>query len=178
MEENTKPTETVKQEQEVDPVKARAFQEQIESEQNLPMAVFGGAVAAVIGAGIWALITVTTKYQIGWMAIGVGFLVGFGVRFLGKGVSKSFGIVGAIFALIGCLLGNLMSACGFISAEYSVSFMRVLSDSLQQPSVAIQILKAAFHPMDILFYVIAVYEGYRLSFRRITPEEMSFLVRK
>lgn len=177
MEENTKPTnESVKQE--VDPAKARAFQEQIESEQNLPMAVFGGAVAAVIGAGIWALITVTTKYQIGWMAIGVGFLVGFGVRFLGKGVSKSFGIVGAIFALIGCLLGNLMSACGFISAEYSVSFMRVLSDSLQHPNIAIGILKAAFHPMDILFYVIAVYEGYKVSFRRITPEEMSFLVRK
>lgn len=142
------------------------------------MGVFGGAAAAVIGAGIWALITITTKYQIGWMAIGVGFLVGFGVRLLGKGVSKSFGIVGAIFALIGCLLGNLMSACGFISAEYSVSFMRVLSDSLQQPSVAIQILKAAFHPMDILFYVIAVYEGYKFSFRRITPEEMAYLTRK
>jgi len=33
-----------------------------------------------------------------------------------------------------------------------------------------------FDPMDILFYGIAVYEGYKLSFRQVSPEELASLV--
>jgi hypothetical protein len=31
--------------------------------------------------------------------------------------------------------------------------------------------------MDLLFYGIAIYEGYRLSIRKITEEELAGLVR-
>lgn len=171
-------SKTPKQELEIDPIKAQAFRQQRESEQSLPLAVLGGFVAALIGAGIWAAVTITTKYQIGWMAVGVGFLVGYTVRFLGKGVSSSYGIVGAAFALIGCLLGNLMSACGFLAEETSGSFMQVFLGSLQQPALAMELLQATFNPMDLLFYGIAVYEGHKFSFRPITQEELSGLVRK
>jgi len=41
--------------------------------QNLSLGVGGGIAAAVVGAIIWAIITVVTGYQIGWMAVGVGF---------------------------------------------------------------------------------------------------------
>lgn len=34
-----------------------------------------------------------------------------------------------------------------------------------------RILTATFQVMDLLFYAIAVYEGYRFSFRRIPEEE-------
>ena len=36
----------------------------------------------------------------------------------------------------------------------------------------INIMIETFHVMDLLFYGIAVYEGYRFSFRRITEEEL------
>jgi hypothetical protein len=174
---NTADLATETKPMELDPVKFQAWQRQVESEQNLSLAVMGGAVAALIGAALWAAITVFTQFQIGWMAIGVGFLVGFAVRWLGKGIGLSFGIAGAVLSLLGCLLGNLMSACGFVALEKSVPFFRVLQPVLQNPALAFDLLKAAFHPMDILFYAIAVYEGYKLSFRRLTAEEASKLAK-
>ena len=47
---------------------------------NLPPGVVAGLGAAIVGAAIWAAITAATDYQIGFMAIGVGFLAGFAVR--------------------------------------------------------------------------------------------------
>jgi hypothetical protein len=134
-------------------------------EANLAAAVIGGLVAAVVGGVVWAVITVTTKFQIGFMAVGVGFLVAWAVRTLGKGRTQAFGIIGAVFAFLGCILGNLLSACGFIAADSGQPVMSVASKVLSTPSVAADILQATFSGMDLLFYGIAVYEGYKLARR-------------
>lgn len=144
---------------------------QVRSEQNLTMGILAGAVAALVGAGAWALITIITNFQIGWMAVGVGFLVGFAVQKFGKGVDKAFGIAGAVLALLGCVLGNLLTACGLVAAAQQVSFTSVLAQLT--PSTIAALMGATFSPMDLLFYGIAVYEGYKLSFRRITEQELS-----
>jgi hypothetical protein len=34
-------------------------------------------------------------------------------------------------------------------------------------------MAATFHPMDVLFYTIAIGEGYHFSFRRITEAEIN-----
>ena len=39
------------------------------------------------------------------------------------------------------------------------------------PALATRVLTATFQVMDLLFYALAVYEGYRFSFRRITEAE-------
>jgi hypothetical protein len=44
-----------------------------------------------------------------------------------------------------------------------------------QPTVAMELLVATFSPMDLLFYGIAVYEGYHLSFRQVTDQELAEL---
>lgn len=175
MDMETEPTEQAEQTFQVDPAKMQAFNDRLEAEQNLLPGVLGGVVAAVIGAAIWAVVTVATKYQIGWMAIGVGFLVGFAVRTLGKGVSKSFGIVGAMCALFGCLLGNVLTACGFLANQESIPVFQVVLKALTRPALAVELIKITFSPMDLLFYGIAVYEGYKFSFRQITPEEIASL---
>jgi hypothetical protein len=138
----------------------------IEEVANLPAAILGGLIAAVGGALIWAVITVVTKFQIGFMAVGVGFLVAWAVRTLGKGHTNVFGIVGGGCALLGCLLGNLLSACGFIAADRGESVVSITMKVLANPSVAVSLLQAASNGMDLLFYAIAVYEGYKLSRRR------------
>ena len=107
------------------------------------------------------------------MAVGIGFLVGYTVKILGKGVSPIFGAVGGACALLGCILGNLLSICGFISANESVPLFQVMTGVLMQPKVAAEILINTFNPMDILFYAIAIYEGYKFSFRHISPEELN-----
>jgi len=155
---------------EIDPAIVEVAMQQFASEQNLVGGVIAGLVAAVAGAAAWAVITVLTGYQIGWMAVGIGFLVGIAVRIVGKGLDKQFGIAGAVIALVGCLLGNILSVTYFVAQAESMGFFEVLSKL--NPSITFELLTISFSPMDLLFYGIALYEGYRLSFRQITEEEL------
>jgi hypothetical protein len=133
---------------------------------NLTLAVVAGLAAAIAGAVIWAVITVSTKYQIGFMAIGVGFLVGWTVRAAGKGSAMSYSVIGGALALFGCLLGNLLSACGFLATEQNMPLMAIVGRALANPGLAVELLQETFNPMDLLFYAIAVYEGFKLARRR------------
>jgi hypothetical protein len=130
-----------------------------------------GGGAALLGACVWAAITVMTHYQIGWMAVGVGFLVGYGVKIFGKGIDRTFGIVGAAWSLVGCAAGNLLSVVGTIAKQQNVPLMNVL-EKLDLEIIA-TLMQATFNPMDVLFYGIAIYEGYRFSFRQITEADMT-----
>jgi hypothetical protein len=117
--------------------------------------------AAAAGAALWAAITVFTGYQIGWMAVGVGFLVGIAVRKFGNGTTMSFGVMGAVLSLAGCLAGNLLAVVGFFAREQAAPFFATLSG--MNPSTAVNVLLQTGSPIDLLFYAIAVYEGFKLS---------------
>ncbi|MFM7853955.1 MAG: hypothetical protein ACKO96_19040, partial [Flammeovirgaceae bacterium] len=106
--------------------KVLRYREKLQSEQNMPLGIVGGIAAAFVGAIIWAIVTVVTGYQIGWMAVGVGFLVGYSIRFLGKGIDKIFGVMGGVFALVGCLLGNFFTLVGFAAKTENVDVFSVL----------------------------------------------------
>ena len=134
-------------------------------ESNFVAGLLAGLIAAVAGAAVWAAITVTTKFQIGYMAVAVGFLVAWAVRKFGKGHTSAYGVLGGACALFGCLLGNLLSACGFLAADRSASVVGVTLQVLSDPSLAARLLEATFSGMDLLFYAIAVYEGYKFARR-------------
>jgi len=141
--------------------------------QNFGLGLLGGVLGAAIGAGIWGAITAATNFQIGWMAVGVGFLTGFGVRVLGNGIDKLFGYMGAALSFGGCLAGNLLSALIYVSAHEHIAFATVAGR--MSVSIAWEILKATFSPIDVLFYALALYFGYRYSFRHITAAELEAL---
>jgi hypothetical protein len=105
--------------------------------------------------------------------VGVGFLVGFAIQAAGKGIAKRFGIAGAVISLLSCLLGNFLTICGFISKEEGIGVFALLG-SINYAAVP-EIMVSTFQPMDVVFYLIAVYEGYRFSFRRMTPQEVGSL---
>jgi hypothetical protein len=143
----------------------------LRSEQNLPAGIVAGLVAALGGSAIWALTTVLAEYQIGWMAIGVGLVVGFSVRMAGKGIEPIFGAIGAVLSLIGCLIGNLLTMTYFFAVNEEVAFF----DALGQLNLdlAIEIMVVTFDYMDIVFYGIAVYFGYKYAFRQVTQDELN-----
>ncbi|MEN8230675.1 MAG: hypothetical protein ABFS38_21140 [Bacteroidota bacterium] len=147
--------------------------EKLKEHQDFYYAVIGGILATVISAVIWAVITVSTESQIGFMAVGVGLLVGLTVRFFGAGIDKKFGYLGALLSLLGCMLGNLFSQVGFITQEESLGYFETLT--YLNFGLIIDLLVYSFHPMDLLFYGIAIYEGYRLAFRRINVALLSKL---
>jgi len=130
---------------------------------SLPAALVAGSVAAAAGAMVWAAVTVFTGMQIGWMAVGVGFLVGYAVRLFGKGSDPTFQVLGAVLSLVGCLAGNLLAVCIFASQQQDLPLAGVLAGLT--PALAIRLFVANFSLMDLLFYGLAVYEGY--SFARV-----------
>jgi hypothetical protein len=134
--------------------------EEVENESNLIMGLIGGGVAMLVSAVIWGAVTYFTEYQIGWMAIGVGFLVGIAVKFFGKGKTAIYGLSSAALALVGCVLGNLIFYSGFIAREEGASFLEVFLYFLVSPVELVNLFVAAFDFMDILFYGLAAWVGF------------------
>lgn len=135
----------------------------VEPKANIAVATIAGAAAALVGAAIWAAVTVATKMEIGWMAVGLGFLVGCAIGYFNPQRSQALAWLGAVLSLVGCLLGNWFSIVGFVSTEKGVSFFQLLGaiGVTQIPGI----MADAFSPMDLLFYGIAIYEGYKFSLR-------------
>lgn len=171
METPDQPTPTPSPTPQLNEGKLLQYKEQLRLEQNLPLGFAGGTAAAIVGAIVWAIITVATGYQIGWIAMGVGFIVGYSVRYLGKGMDPIFGIMGGALALFGCLLGNFFSLIGITANQEGMPYLDLLSNI--DYSLIPEIMIDTFSPMDLLFYGIAAYEGYKFSFRQITEQEIA-----
>jgi hypothetical protein len=163
---------------ELDPLKAQAFQAQLRAEQNPLFGFAAGVVAALIGAVLWAVVTVATNFQFGYMAIAVAFLVGWAVRHFGKGVDIIHGVIGAGLAFSGCVAGNLLMLAAIVARQESASIFAVFTVMVLRPVLTLQVLASNFAPVDLLFYGFALYYGYRYSFRRITSAEQESLYRQ
>ena len=160
----------------IDPAKAEALFAQLVQQQNFPLGVAVGFVTALVGGLAWATVTIATGYQIGWMAVGIGFLVGFAIRSQGKGLTKSFGLAGGGLALFGCLLGNFLAMCGLVAQDAGEPLVATTLAFASHPAAALELMKLTFSPMDLLFYGIAVYEGYKFSFRQIADHELNTML--
>jgi hypothetical protein len=171
----TEPGET---EYEVDQAALDDYLARLHSEQNMFTGFLGGLAGAAIGAVGWALITVGTNREFGLVAIAVGFLAGYGVRLLGKGMETKFGILGAALATLGCFAGKLLTIAIIVSREpEGPPFLLALLTMVMNPGAVLEIMQQTFHPMDLLFYGIALYEGYHFAFRRMDESELAQFVR-
>lgn len=140
----------------------RTFQE-IRDNQNLPRGIVGGIIAGLIGSLLWAVISYVTDYQIGWMAIGIGFIIGMAVRIMGRGIDFTFGIVGAVISLFSVVLGNLLLYCAFIANYYDVPLLSTFSEL----GAVFELLMDSLKPIDYLFYGLAIYTGFKTSFTNL-----------
>jgi hypothetical protein len=162
------PEEEIEQEEEF--LVTEEILEALRTEQHFSSGVTFSILAAVLGAVLWAVITVATEYQIGYMALAVGAGVGIANRFFGRGIDQKFGIVGGIAAGLGCVLGNFLSVVGFFANAEGLGYFETLS--LIEPSAIFSIIAETTQGIDFLFYGIAIYEGYKFSFRRITKGDL------
>jgi len=118
----------------------------------------GGALAGLIGAGIWAGIGYFTGLEIGWIAWGIGMLVGIGVRVVGSQEVATFdkaqrrmvrsrvgaegplaGMVAAVLAVVSVLAGKYALVHLFLSAPAS-SLEEYLDDDTMISSFADEIV--------------------------------------
>ncbi len=144
--------------------------EKLKSEQSLPAAIFAGMCIGILAAMAWAAITVATNMKIGLVAIAIGAAVGLGMRFFGKGIDPVYGVCGAIIAIISCVLGDALSIIGFIANEAQLNYFETLFRF--DYSQIFSIMSEIASPMDLIFYAIAAYEGYKFSFRQFTKKDL------
>ncbi|GMQ33424.1 hypothetical protein Ataiwa_16960 [Algoriphagus taiwanensis] len=142
-------------------------------EQNLSLAITGGILVGLVGAVLWAAITVATGWQIGYMALAIGAGVGFSMRYLGKGIEQVFGISGAAIAVFSCVIGNFLSVLAFIANAEGLTYMDTLL--YFDYSYTLDLLAETAQFMDLVFYAIAGYEGYKFAFRQFSAREMASL---
>jgi hypothetical protein len=138
------------------------------SERFIP-AVIVGAVAAVACALLWGGISAAIGGQIGWMAVGVGAVVGVSVRFAGNGNTAKFGLLGAGFSVLAIIIGNLFMVAVVAANSQEInpdglSAITILFNVLLSPALVFEIMKEIFAPVDIIFYALAIYFGFKTAF--------------
>jgi len=80
-------------------------------------AVLSGVVAGLIGAAIWGGITYATGVEIGWIAWGVGGLVGLAVRLGASGdEGATHGFIAAVIALASIVAGKFLAVYLFVAS--------------------------------------------------------------
>ena len=131
---------------------------------SLLRGLIAGAVVAALAAALWALITVVTSFQISWMAIGLGLLVGGAVRLFGGRSGLIDGLAAAALSFAGCALGNLLWVTYFVSQDGKWTFLEALVYVLTHPDAALELMTLAFDVIDLLFYVVAAYVGFRMAY--------------
>ena len=131
---------------------------------NYPRIILFGMLFGIIGSLIWFTISILTGYQIGLIAILVGWLVGLGILFGSKGVkSQKFQILSSFIALICIFLGDYLTLnheirkylidMGYEGIPYFLNF------SVISKSVFSNLFGSFF---SILFWIIATIVAYRM----------------
>jgi len=109
---------------------------------------------------IWAAISLLTGHHLGIIAIAVGFIVGMSVAIFGGGDSWDYGQVGGFFAFFACLVGNFLAGIGLVAPPHMNYFEALFSFDYSQ---TILLMQAVSSPMDLIFYGIAVIEGFKFG---------------
>jgi hypothetical protein len=160
----------------VDPGQIREYRELLLAQQNIHRGIAGGFASALIGAGAWAVVTVTTGFQHEVMSIGIGLLVGLAVRKYGHGISPPFGVAGALLALFGSLLGNVLSYGAQVALAAGLPVIQYEFKLITNPLAAGQALASSFSIFDLAFYGVALIAGYNLSFRQVADSAIARMI--
>jgi len=144
--------------------------ERLKTEQKLIPGIIAGLIAGIIGAILWGVITVATEFQFAIIALVIGAGVGLAIRKIGNGIDSIFGFWGAGIALFSVLLGNFLSIIGFTANSHELGYFETLF--LFDYSYLPAILGETFSFVDLIFYGVAIIEGYKFSFRLITEKRI------
>lgn len=123
---------------------------------------FALGLAAALGAGLvsavlYGLVIGLTKHEIGYAAVGVGFLVGIaGGRFGGR--SQTLPVVGVILSVAAVYLGQLIGEAMIIAKRAGVGFNEVFFDHL---GFVQDSWKTDADPLTFLFFAIAAYVAFQ-----------------
>ena len=126
-------------------------------------AVLAACVSGGAGAIIWCVIVILTQHEIGWIAWGVGVLVGASVRFAAKEMDESIaGIIAAIGSAVSIVAGKLLLVFLIMQflpvEEFDAELVKLTS--VQR---FIQLFTDSFGILDVVFFFLAIGTAYKIG---------------
>jgi hypothetical protein len=127
--------------------------------------VLAGVVAAILATAIWYGVVAATHFQVGIVAIAVGFIVGTGVVF-GARRHTSVVLVGVsvILTLIALAVSEYLIVAHFVSQELGFAV-----DLIQPPDVFFGVVSESLgaDPLTLVFWAIALFQAFIIPWRSI-----------
>ncbi|MER6417456.1 hypothetical protein [Streptomyces sp. NPDC001137] len=123
---------------------------------NIGLGLGAAFAAAVVVAGVYGVIIGLTKHEIGWAAVGVGFLIGLAAGRLG-GRNPVLPVASAVLSLAAVYAGQLVGEAMLIADQVKVGFNEVF---FQHLSVVQEAWKADADPLTFVFFAIAAYVAF------------------
>jgi len=130
---------------------------------NVALGVLAGVGAAIVVAIAYGWLIGLTKHEIGYAAVGVGFLVGAVVGKVG-GRSRALPFAGLVLALLGVFLGQFLGEAIIGAHANGLSVTTALTDYTHD---VFQGWKDDFDVMSFLFMAVAGAVGFQ------TPRRMN-----
>ena len=131
---------------------------------NLIGALTLGLLAGLLAGGIWYAIVVVTGYEIGYVAIGIGYLIGHGVL-IGSGKKRAASLQ---------LLSGGIALCSLLAANY-FTFLHFLRKTLLEQGaqgydghfffispMQPMFLRNLVSPLSLLIWAIALYIAFSI----------------
>ncbi|MER7494803.1 hypothetical protein ABT033_19615 [Streptomyces pharetrae] len=94
---------------------------------NVVLGVVAAVVVALLTAGVYGAIVGATEYEIGYAAVGVGFLVGFATGRIG-GSNPVLPVISAVLSLGAVYLGQLIGIAVLGAELAGISFTEMFID--------------------------------------------------
>jgi len=141
-------------------------EQRVRGEENHLGGWIGGALGAVVAALIIGFVAAAFHVWIRWLSIAIGFAVAIGVRRLGHGSSKQFGVIGATWSFIGCIVSYHLAWIFVLAREQGMPVMEFIQSVESWSNFIIDVLG----PRDFAIYVAAVAAGYKFSYNNLSDQ--------
>jgi hypothetical protein len=131
-------------------------------------AIILGILAMVLGAALWAVITVVTEHEFTLVAVGVGALVGL-TMFSAKPTSMGIAAVAALLTVIGCALGEFLAIPAYVAHKEGIGFGKLINLELKEPKLYFDSLDGKTY----LFWAIGAVAAFGMVYRRIQAARLA-----
>ena len=134
----------------------------------LVTAILGGLLAAIVGGAIWGGVAIYTGSEIGYVALGIGFLCGMGVvMFTGGKKGMPLQMIAIVSSVLGIVIGKYVSffnvVKGITAEEHGAKAVATMSMfSMEMIQFFGENLTAMASGMDALWIVLAVYMAWSI----------------
>lgn len=131
-------------------------------------AILGAGLAAAAGGALWGLIVFLTGYVIGYMALGIGLLSGFGVLlFTGRQRGTPLQVIAVGGSILGIVIGKYTTFFHFLkkavaSHHGDVAAANVSLFSERTVQVFAQNIGSMVSGFDILWVLLAVVTAWKI----------------